>query len=73
MSPSPTHAIKEKINILVSLLILSSQDRELHREAVLSQPTESRIFMLTDCSGHCCSFVNVVTGREESASCKMDS
>ena len=35
-SPPPIHASKEKINVLVSLPSLSSQDREHHKEAVLS-------------------------------------
>ena len=36
VSPPPTHAVKEKMNVLVSLPSLSNQDREHHKEAVLS-------------------------------------
>ena len=46
-SPPSTHAAKEKIHVLVSLPTLSSQDRELQKEAVLSVHgcTESRILL----------------------------
>ena len=36
VSPSPAHVVKEKRNVLLSLPTLSNQDRELHKDMVLS-------------------------------------
>ena len=49
VSSSLAHAVKEKRNVLVSLLTLSSQDRELHKVAVLSahEHTERTILLFT--------------------------
>lgn len=56
-SPPSTRAVEEKIHVLVSLPILSNQERELQKEAVLSPRgcTESRILQFAALSRdyHC--------------------
>ena len=46
VSSPPAHAVKEKRNVLVSLLTLSNQDREFNNEVALSAHEHTKIRML---------------------------
>lgn len=55
VSPHPARALKEKIHLMVALPKLSNQDRELHKEEVLSAHAhiESRSLLVAAMSRNC--------------------